>query len=277
MRTWVNGAILTDAEQPVLSALDHGITVGDGVFETVNSFDGVPFALTRHLHRMSRSAAGLGLPDPDHGVLRDAVAQVLEGTSYARGRIRLTQTGGPGPAGTDRGDAGPTLIVTAGPQAPSADTTTVTVVPWTRNERAATAGLKTTSYADNVIALTYARERTASEAIFANTQGMLCEGTGSNLFYVVDGDLVTPTLASGCLAGITRELVLQWCGALERDAPVEVLEQASEVFVVSTTRDVQPVHACERDGRSWTYDAPGPSTSRAREIWSAKLAEMLDP
>lgn len=277
MRTWVNGTILTDAEQPALSVLDHGITVGDGVFETVNSFDGVPFALTRHLERMSRSAAGLGLPGPDHGKLRAAVAQVLEGTSFPRGRVRLTQTGGPGPAGTDRGDAGPTLIVTAGPQAPSTDTTMITVVPWTRNERAATAGLKTTSYADNVVALMYARQRGASEAIFANTHGMLCEGTGANIFYVLDGELVTPTLASGCLAGITRELVLQWCGGLEREAPIEVLEQASEVFVVSTTRDVQPVHACERDGRSWAYETPGPMTARAQQVWATKVGETSDP
>lgn len=277
MRTWVNGRILTEADQPVLSVLDHGITVGDGVFETVNSFDGVPFALTRHLHRMSRSAAGLGLPEPDHARLRGAVAELLEGTSYARGRIRLTLTGGPGPAGTDRGDAGPTLIVTLGPQAPAAETTSITVVPWTRNERAATAGLKTTSYADNVVALTYAQDRGASEAIFANTQGLLCEGTGSNLCYVLDGELVTPTLASGCLAGITRELVVQWCGVVERDEPIDVLERASEVFLVSTTRDVQPVDACERDGRTWTYAALGPMTLRAQRTWSANVAVTLDP
>ena len=75
--------------------------------------------------------------------------------------------------------------------------TTVVTVPWTRNEHGATAGLKTTSYADNVIALAHAVERGGSEAIFANTAGNLCEGTGTNVFYVVDGELRTPTLASG--------------------------------------------------------------------------------
>ena len=82
--------------------------------------------------------------------------------------------------------------MTAGEQARPPASAAVVVVPWTRNERAATAGLKTTSYADNVVALAYAKERGAVEAIFANTRGELCEGTGSNIFVVVDGVLVTP-------------------------------------------------------------------------------------
>ena len=86
-------------------------------------------------------------------------------------------------------------------------------MPWVRNERAATAGLKTTSYAENVIALASRQEPGALEAIFANTRGELCEATGSNVFVVIDGVVRTPPLDSGCLAGITRELVLEWCRA----------------------------------------------------------------
>ena len=98
-------------------------------------------------------------------------------------------------------------------------------VPWPRNERGALAGLKTTSYAENVVALAEARRRGGTEAIFANLAGHLCEGTGSNVFYVVDGELRTPTLASGCLAGVTRALVLEWCGGVEVDEPIEVVER----------------------------------------------------
>ena len=90
---------------------------------------------------------------------------------------------------------------------------------------AATAGSKAASYADNVIALSYAGERRASEAVFANTTGLVCEGTDSNLLYVLEGDLVTPTLAPGRLAGIDRDLLLQSCGGIERDAPIEALDQ----------------------------------------------------
>jgi branched-chain amino acid aminotransferase len=273
MAIWLNGRVV-DESDAVLSVFDHGLTVGDGVFETLNSINGVPFALTRHLRRLKRSAAGMGLPAPDPEVVRVAVTAVLENTSWPRGRVRVTLTGGPGPAGSQRGLDGLTLLVTSGPQSPAAASSEITVAPWTRNERAATAGVKTTSYADNVIALAHASERGASEAIFANTRGELCEGTGSNVFYVRDGRLLTPTLASGCLAGITRELVLEWCDeAVEEDAPVEVLRDAEEVFLVSTVRDVQPVHAC--DGVQ--YPAPGQATRRAQQCWAAGVARTLDP
>ena len=90
----------------------------------------------------------------------------------------------------------------------------VIVVPWVRNDRGATAGLKTTSYAENVRALAYAHERGASEAMFGNTRDELCEATGSNVFVVRDGVAVTPQGSSGCLLGVTRapgdwRLVLQ--------------------------------------------------------------------
>ena len=134
-------------------------------------------------------------------------------------------------------------------------------VPWPRNERGALAGLKTTSYAENVVALADAQARGASEAIFANLAGHLCEGTGSNVFYVVDGELRTPTLASGCLAGVTRALVLEWYGGREVDEPIEVVERASEVFLVSTTRDVQAVSRW--DDRE--LPAPGPVTAEVRD------------
>src|SRR6185312_15506122 len=95
--------------------------------------------------------------------------------SSPRARLRVTVTGGPAPFGSDRGDAKATVIIATAPLADWPATADVVVVPWTRNERAATAGLKTTSYADNVVALHYAHERGASEAIFGNTRGELCE------------------------------------------------------------------------------------------------------
>ena len=146
-------------------------------------------------------------------------------------------------------------------------------VPWTRNERSAIAGVKTTSYAENVVALAHAAERGATEAVFANTAGHLCEGTGSNVFYVVGGELRTPTLGSGCLAGISRALLLEWYGGREVDEPVGVLRDADELFLVSTTRDVQPVTRC--DDRELA--APGPVTAKCQEVWAAREAQDVDP
>jgi branched-chain amino acid aminotransferase len=273
MRAWMNGRILDDPAAPAVSVQDHGLTVGDGVFEAVKVVDGTPFALTRHLRRLARSAAGLGLPAPDLDEVRGAVHAVLRDHEVPLGRLRITFTGGVAPLGSGRGDEPPTLIVVAAPMEPAAPSTAVRTVPWPRNERGALAGLKTTSYAENVVALAHAQQRGASEAVFSNLAGHLCEGTGSNVFYVSDGELRTPTLASGCLAGISRELLLEWHGAREVDEPLEVLDRADEIFLVSTTRDVQAVHRWnDRE-----LDAPGPMTAACRKVWAEREAADVDP
>lgn len=270
MRAWIDGALMDDPTAPAIRVTDHGFTVGDGVFEAIKVVAGEPFALDLHLERLARSAAGLGLVGVDLADVRRGVDAVLDDHHLPLGRLRITVTGGLAPLGSGRGTHPPTVVVVAAPMDATADTTTVVTVPWPRNERGATAGLKTTSYAENVVALAEASRRGATEAIFANTAGHLCEGTGSNVFYVVDGELRTPTLASGCLAGVTRGLVLDWYGGREVDEPIEVAEQAEEVFLVSTTRDVQAVVRWgERDL------APGPITAAAAETWAKREPELL--
>ncbi|MEU2157525.1 aminodeoxychorismate lyase [Streptomyces sp. NPDC019396] len=273
MRIWVNGG-LRDAGTALVSVLDHGITVGDGVFETVKATEGRLFALTQHLDRLTRSARGLGLPDPDLDEVRRACDAVIEANPVALGRLRITYTGGLSPLGSDRGDAGPTLVVALGESARRPDSTAVITVPWVRNERGALSGLKTTSYAENVVALARAHEQGASEALFANTVGQLCEGTGSNVFVVVDGHLHTPPLSSGCLAGITRALAVEWTGAQETELPLDVLDRAEEIFLTSTLRDVQAVHRV--DGRTLS-SVPGPVTAKAMRIFEERAAADPDP
>ncbi|WP_329389838.1 aminotransferase class IV [Streptomyces sp. NBC_01716] len=273
MMIWVNGGLwAADAAQ--VSVLDHGLTVGDGIFETVKTVQGRTFALTRHLDRLTRSARGLGLPDPDHDEVRAACAAVLDANPVPMGRLRITYTGGLSPLGSDRGDTGPTLVVAVGETKRRPDTTAVITVPWTRNERGAVTGLKTTSYAENVVALARAREQDASEALFANTVGDLCEGTGSNVFVVLDGQLHTPPVSSGCLAGITRALTVEWCGAHETRMPFDVLDRADEIFVTSSLRDVQAVHRV--DGRELP-GTPGPVTAKAMRVFDERAASDLDP
>ncbi|MEU2183584.1 aminotransferase class IV [Streptomyces thermolilacinus] len=270
MKLWVNGE-LRDADAATVSVLDHGLTVGDGVFETLKTVEGKPFALDLHLDRLVRSARGLGLPDPDLDEVRRACAAVVEANPVALGRLRVTYTGGVSPLGSDRGDVGPSLFVALGEVARRPDTTAVVTVPWTRNERGALTGLKTTSYAENVVALAHAHRQGASEALFANTVGQLCEGTGSNVFVVVDGRVHTPPLASGCLAGITRHLAVEWTGAQETDLPMDVLRTADEIFLTSTLRDVQAVHRV--DDRELT-PAPGPVTAKAMRVFAERAALM---
>ncbi len=273
MKTWVDGR-LTDAEDATVSAFDHGLTVGDGVFETLKVVDGVPFALSRHLDRLRTSAAGLGLGTPPDDVLRTAVTEVLAAHAAAEiGRLRITLTGGRGPLGSDRGTAHPTVVVAVSPATVWPPSTRLAVVPWPRNERSAVAGLKTTSYAENVVALARAKAAGADEALFLDTRGHLCEGTGSNLFVVVGGRLLTPALSTGCLAGVTRALVLDWMGAEEAELPLSVLDDADEVFVTSSTRDVSPVVAIDER----RYPAPGPVTSTAQQVFAERSTAEVDP
>ncbi|MDQ1746881.1 MAG: branched-chain amino acid aminotransferase [Frankiaceae bacterium] len=276
-RLWADGALVDDPTTPVVRADDHGLVVGDGVFETVEVADGHPFALTRHLRRLRDSARGLGL-DVDEELVRRGVDAVLD-DAPARARLRITVTGGPSPYGSDRGDAGPTVLVATGPLPDWPPTTDVAVVPWVRNERSATAGLKTTSYADNVVALRYAHDRGAAEAVFANTRDELCEGTGSNVFLEYDGALVTPPLDSGCLAGITRELLVEWLRddgvpVHELATPIAALYRAREAFITSTTRGVQPIRAV--DGAPLA-EAPGVLTARAAAVFARRAAADPDP
>jgi branched-chain amino acid aminotransferase len=274
VRAWVDGAVV-DAADARVSVFDHGLTVGDGVFETAKVVGGVPFALTRHLVRLGESAAGLGLPEPDAGRVRAAVEEVLAANAEHGDqplRLRITYTGGTSPLGSDRGADGPTLVVALAPMASWAASAKVVVVPWVRNERSATAGLKTTSYAENVVALAYAKARGGTEAVFANTVGDLCEGTGSNVFLVRGGEVVTPPLGSGCLAGVTRALLLEWADVTEKDLPMAALTEADEVFLTSSTRDVQAVHAVDD-----VEVAPGPFTARLAATFAARAAEDLDP
>lgn len=169
------------------------------------------------------------------------------------------------------------MIVVTEPAERPPEVSTIATVPWVRNERGALAGLKTTSYAENARMVEYAIQRGASEAVMANTRGELCEGTGSNVMYVEQGRIVTPTLGSGCLAGITRALALEWLSTeldvVVEDAPLEVLASADEVMLVGTTRNIQAISKV--DGRE--LPAPGPVTRVAQDIWAREQAKNSDP
>ena len=274
IRVWVDGERVDD--KPALSALDHGVTVGDGGFETCKVTEGQVFAKSMHFARFERTVSGLGLPAFDRDRIEEGIEAVLR-EPLTSGRVRWMVTGGAGPLGSGRSDSRLTYIVTAGPNDPTDESAKIAVLPWVRNERGALTGLKTTSYAENVVALARAKSQGASEGIFANTRGDLCEGTASNIFVVVDGEILTPPLSDGPLAGISRALILRWCAAAgmpirETTLPLDILQTADEVFISSSIREVQPVHAI--DDRELT---PGPVTARAAEIFAEAAAQDEDP
>jgi len=276
---WLNGQLMP-VEQATVGVTDHGLTVGDGVFETAKVIRGVPFALSRHLARLHASAAALGLPLPAEGYLREAISAVCATVADVDlARLRLTVTAGPGPAGSARGEGPPTVWASATPTSPRTAPETAIVVPWRRNEHGALTGVKTTSYAENVVALAAARAAGVGEALLANTAGELCEGTGTNVFCVLDGVAATPPLSSGCLGGVTRALVLAWCaGVVERPLSLADLARAEEVFLTSATREVHAVATV--DGRrpgGPDAPVPGPVTAAIAAAFTARAAEDPDP
>ena len=160
----------------------------------------------------------------------------------------------------------PVLRVGIEPLAPHPATTTAIKAPALRDPASPTAGAKSEDLGrQGRELLAWAREQGAGDALLATTDGRLAEGATSNVFYVIDGQLRTPTRATGLLAGIARDLVLGSTGAREVDAPYEVLHEAEEVFLTSSLRGVQPVTAV--DGRE--LGGPGPVTSEARAVWDA--------
>lgn len=235
------------------------LRAGDGIFETLKVVAGRPFALGHHLERMRASAAALGLPEPDQDEVARRVAEAVAGESAPLLRVRVTWTA-PGLAVA--------VAVAARPPAPAAY---VVTAPWPRDERGALAGHKTTAYAGEVVALARAAEHGADEALLADTRGRLSEGATTNVFYVVGGELRTPSLATGCLPGVTRALVLAWWGAVETEEPLEeVRRRADEVFVTSSLRDVQPV-------RRWDdreLGGPGEVTRRVQARWRERAPEL---
>ena len=275
---WVNGTMVEPGD-PQLRVDDHGVLVGDGVFETLLVVRGgegaAAFAVQRHLDRLRRSARVLRFDCPyTDGDLRAAIAQCLEAAPES-GVVRITATSGGGPLGSSRGRGQGSTIVVAGNQPPAYPPgTAVVIVPFCRNERGAMAGVKTTSYAENVLALDLARERGASEAVFADTQGRVSEGTGSNIFWSDGHRLHTPPLDTGCLAGVTRALLLERLDVAETHLPAKELPGVAEAFLASSTRTVQSI------GRIDDTDLPvvdGPLTTAAAKAMASLIATEVDP
>lgn len=265
---YLNGAFVDDSEAAV-SVFDHGLLTGDGVFESVVVRNGRPFALSRHLQRLAASARVLDLVCPPLEALSDAAVALVTRSGLERAKLRITVTGGPGSLGSARGSVEPTVVIACEPLRDVPAQARLVIAPWTKNERAPTAGAKTISYADNVVALAYATRHNATEAIFFNLAGNLCEGTSSNVFVGLDGELATPPLSAGCLAGVTRGFLLQLTGALQRDISRDELARADEVFISSTTRGVQPVASL--DGTALP-SCPGPLTRAAAEAFDEQAA-----
>ena len=253
----VDGAI-TLASEATIPATDEGLLRGDGVFEVIRIYDGQPFALEQHLRRLERSALNLRLPLDLEAVRADAnrlLAHAGGGPDHELLRIVITR-------------GGRRLLLTE-PLSRSADHVRLGSVTYSPTR--VLDGIKSLSYAANMLCSRLARERGYDEALLVTPHGRVLEAPTSSFFWVKDDEVLTPPLDEHILASITRRVVIEQAGAVERSCTLSDLASADEAFIASTTREVEPVSAID----DWTFEAPGPVTARvAAAVADAIRAEL---
>lgn len=249
MKLWMNG-VLRDATRPWLMASDRGVTLGDGLYETIRVRSGVPVHLPAHLERLARGAGLLGLSLPyDAQALANACGVLLlDSGTPADAVLRLTVTRGPGPRGLlPPATPAPVVMLTIGAWTQPPPVTAIVATVTRRNEFSPLAQVKSTNCLDAILARNQAASRGADEAILLNTAGRVAEATIANLFAVIGGTLVTPPVEEGCLAGVGRGIVLAQAKVTVRPVTVAELVTAQEIFLTSSL-GIRPVTSLEGRG-----------------------------
>lgn len=253
----VDGTIMPAADATV-SATDEGLLRGDGVFEVIRIYEGRPYALGEHLRRLEGSAANIRLT-LDIDTVRSEAERLLEaaGSGPEHELLRIVLTRG-----------GRRLLLT---EALPASPERIRLGSITYAPTRVLDGVKSLSYGANMLASRLARERGFDEALLVTPHGRVLEAPTSSIFWVKDGAILTPPLEDHILASITRALVIEVGGALERACTLADLALADEAFIASTTREVQGVAAV--DERS--FEHAGELTSQVAAAVSERIRSDL--
>lgn len=279
-------------EEAVVSVFDHGFLYGDGIYETIRSYGSRLFMCQQHVVRLFRSAEAIGLTIPIHRehwpeLLHESMARNNVGTLQRDAYLRITVSRGVGGIGLDPGLCpSPTIVIMAKPLvAPAAalyETGVDVILATTRRNlpSALPPRIKSLNFLNNILAKREALAAGAFDSILLNWEGHLTECTVSNLFFVTDGQLHTPSLECGLLDGITRSIVLQ----LAKEQNITVAEgrftpaqlyQSDESFVTNTSMEIMPVTSVDRkpigDGK------PGSLTLALRSWFSGARERFLEP
>jgi branched-chain amino acid aminotransferase len=282
MYVFLNDRVVKESDA-CISVYDHGFLYGDGIYETMRSYEGIVFMLDRHIARLGNSASLIKLALPGGEFLRDAVYETVESNGLSDAYVRITVSRGRGPIGLDPGLCKePTVVVIAKEfreyPAEYYEKGTELILAKTRRNlvEALDPGIKSLNFLNNILAKAEAVERGAYEAVMLNKDGYVAEGTISNIFFVSSGRLCTPSREVGILEGITREVVVS---AAKADG-IEVREgmfrpedifPAEEVFLTNTTGEVMPVAKFEHA----TFRV-GEMTRRLHELYRAKVTRYIE-
>ena len=251
--------VISPADEARVPIADDGLLRGDGGFEVVRVYRGVPFAWDEHLARLGRTCDGLRLPVELDRIRAEAEA-VLAQAQEPESLLRLVVT---------RGGRRIAVVEPLPVRGATARVATITYAP-----SRVLNGLKTLSYAGNMLAVRLAKEQGYDEALFVTPHGRVLEGPTWTFFWVADGRLHTPPLSEGILDSITRAKLLAACDVEERTCTLEDVRAAEEAFIASTVREVMPIVAV---GDIVLPSAPGPVTRSAHEAFRALLERELAP
>ncbi len=292
MRVWINGK-LVPARRATVSAFDRGFLYGDGVYETLRAYAGIPFHLMEHYARLRHSCAGLGIRCPfSLEGFRRALISTLRANRLKDAVLRLTVSRGAGPVRLNpAGFHHPTSVILPRPlpsratrERARAKGVSVAIVGVRRNSREALdPQIKSSNFLNNILALREALRAGADEALMLNHAGQLTEATTANVFIVRRGVLLTPALEAGLLEGVTRGLVL----SLARRARVPVRESAllprdllaaDEAFLTNTTQEITPLVRVRWADRGWRRigaGRPGSMTTRLQKLFQQEAAQYI--
>jgi len=270
MKIFVNGKIV-DEEKAVVSVMDRGFLYGDGVFETMRSYSGRILALEKHLGRLCASAEGIGLKiEKDRKYIKFILYNLLKINRLKDAYIRVSITRGAGRVGLGMSTVkGQTMVVTMNPFKPYPAKfykkgVTLFTASIRRDEKSPLTGIKTFNYLGSIVSRIESQKAGADDALFLNTRNEIAETTVSNIFLVKKRELITPSLDSGILPGITREIVLSLAKKvgkrpIERHVQPQELRGADEVFLTNTLMEVMPVTRI--DNKKIGAGNPGPITT----------------
>jgi len=268
-----------------LSPLDHGFLYGYGLFETMRAYQGHIFRLDRHLARLRHSAERIGLVDRLTAFdLEAACTKTLEANKLKDARLRLTVSAGEGDMTPDPGTcSSPTVLITVRDLVPLPPEKyesgfKAALSSLRRNSQSPLSRLKSTCYMENILALMAARAAGCDEAILLNEQGYLAEGSTTNIFLVNKAELITPSLESGVLHGVTREAVLETAQAAniktqERQVELKELIEAEEAFITNSILELMPLTWFE--GKPIGTGKPGQLTKELLAAYRKLVNEAL--
>lgn len=231
MTIWLNGALRNELTLPPTNS---GWLMGDGIFESLRTYDGKPFALQAHLDRLRASAEIMGFSIPAIAEISEGVSQLIRATSclpYGRLRITVLSDGN--------------CLITHIPFEQLKDSLALTTFPFVQSSRRGISGLKTISYAENSLALRRAQAQGFDDVLFVNENGQVVETALANLIWFDGEQWWTPDLDTGCLPGVTRAFLVENFQVKEGSIDSKQLLEMQALAITSSVREIVMVERYE--------------------------------